>query len=131
MSFLGQDGTTFAIGVVEDRHDPEKLGRVRVRWLGLHTDDKFNILTKDLPWSQVVQSNSGNSIAGVGKNTNLIEGTWVIGFAKGSESSDWFIMGTLPGLNTTTAYRGNRTGGRAWNKARGDLKKIQESYIVT
>ena len=128
MSFLGQDGTTFAIGVVEDRHDPEKLGRVRVRWLGLHTDDKFNILTKDLPWSQVVQSNSGNSIAGVGKNTNLIEGTWVIGFAKGSESSDWFIMGTLPGLNTTTAYRGNRTGGRAWNKARGDLKKIQEKY---
>ena len=35
MSFLGHDGTVYGIGVVEDRHDPEKLGRVRVRWLGL------------------------------------------------------------------------------------------------
>ena len=48
MAFLGQDGFVWAIGVVEDRFDPEKLGRVRVRWLGYHTEDKSKILTKDL-----------------------------------------------------------------------------------
>ena len=35
MAFLGQDGFIWAIGVVEDRFDPEKVGRVRVRWLGI------------------------------------------------------------------------------------------------
>ena len=45
MAFLGQDGFVWAIGVVEDRFDPEKQGRVRVRWLGYHTDEKARILT--------------------------------------------------------------------------------------
>ena len=143
MSFLGHDGTVYGIGVVEDRHDPEKLGRVRVRWLALHTEDKQKILTKDLPWSQVVLPPTGNNIAGVGDTSNLLEGTWVIGFAKDQElMQEWFVMGALPGMNTRTAYRGGKTSGdtvenstfgakphaRAWNKARGDLKKIQESY---
>jgi len=52
LSFFGHDGTIYAVGVCEDRHDPEKIGRIRVRWLGIHTDDKQKILTKDLPWSQ-------------------------------------------------------------------------------
>jgi len=143
MSFLGHDGTIFAVGVVEDRHDPEKLGRVRVRWLGIHTEDKQKILTKDLPWSQVVQPTSGNTQAGVGTNSNILEGTWVVGFAKDVDLlQDWMVMGILPGMNTRTSYRGGKTSGdtiedstfgaipyaRAWNKARGDLKEIQESY---
>ena len=143
MSFLGHEGAIYAVGVVEDRHDPEKLGRVRVRWLGIHTEDKQKILTKDLPWSQVVVPPTGNAIGGVGDTSNLMEGTWVMGFAKDTGLlTDWFVMGALPGLNTRTAYRGGKTSGdsianstfgaiphaRAWNKARGDLKKTQESY---
>jgi len=143
MSFFGQDGAYYAVGVVEDRHDPEKLGRVRVRWLGIHDEDKQKILTKDLPWSQVVQPTSGHNLSGVGDNSNIIEGTWVFGLAKDTDLlQDWFVMGILPGMNTRTAYRGGKTSGdtlenstfgavphaRAWNKARGDLKKIQESY---
>ena len=37
--FMGQDGFTWFIGVVEDRADPLKAGRVRVRCLGYHTPD--------------------------------------------------------------------------------------------
>ena len=66
MAFLGQDGFVWAIGVVEDRFDPEKLGRVRVRWLGYHTEEKEKILTKDLPWAQVMQSVGNSAMAGVG-----------------------------------------------------------------
>jgi len=127
MSFFGHEGTVYAAGVVEDRHDPEKLGRVRVRWLGIHTEDKQNILTKDLPWSQVVQPATGHNHAGIGHNSNILEGTWVFGIAKDPDLlQDWMVLGVLPGLNTRTAYRGGK--GRSWNKARGDLKKIQESY---
>ena len=39
---------------VEDRDDPDKLGRVRVRCVGYHTDDVNKIPTADLPWAWVM-----------------------------------------------------------------------------
>ena len=39
-NFQGQDGFVWFTGVVEDRNDPTKLGRVRVRCVGYHTDNK-------------------------------------------------------------------------------------------
>ena len=42
-NFQGQDGFVWFTGVVEDRNDPTKLGRVRVRCVGYHTDDKVKI----------------------------------------------------------------------------------------
>ena len=38
-NFMGRDGFHWFIGVVEDRDDPARLGRARVRCLGYHTDD--------------------------------------------------------------------------------------------
>ena len=142
MAFLGQDGFYWGMGVVEDRFDPEMLNRVRVRWLGIHDDAKEKILTKDLPWSTVMQPATATTMAGIGEQSAVVEGTWVVGFTKDTATmQDWIVMGTLPGLNTTTAYRGGRISGdtfpnsewgakphaRAWNKARGDLKEFSES----
>jgi len=100
--FLGRDGFIWAIGVVEDRHDPDKMGRVKVRWLGYHTAEQSKIATEDLPWSQVMQPVGGHTMSGVGEShPGIEEGTWVIGFARDPESlQDWIIMGTLPGMNT-------------------------------
>ena len=39
--------------LLKDRNDPTKLGRVRVRCVGYHTDDKIKIPTEDLPWAWV------------------------------------------------------------------------------
>ena len=123
MSFYGMDGLQFGIGVVEDRHDPKKLGRVRVRWLGLHTEDKEKILTKDLPWSEVMQSASDSPQAGVGTNATITEGTWVCGFAKDPGSlQDWIILGTLPGENVSTSISGSQGG--KWSQFRGELKEF-------
>ena len=41
-------------GIVEDRQDPLKIGRVRVRVHGVHTSSKLNLSTPDLPWAQVM-----------------------------------------------------------------------------
>ena len=35
-NFMGKDGFVWFVGVVEDRNDPKKVGRVRVRCLGYH-----------------------------------------------------------------------------------------------
>ena len=126
MAFTGQDGFVWGIGVVEDRFDPQKLGRVRVRWLGYHSEDKAKILTKDLPWAQVMQSVSGNAMAGIGEApVNLVEGTWVVGFF---QDTDWMddavVIGTLPGNNTTTALAGK--GSKKWAQYRGDYKEFDQ-----
>ena len=42
-NYMGKDGFIWWQGVVEDRYDPLKLGRCRVRVLGYHVDDKKNI----------------------------------------------------------------------------------------
>ena len=36
---MGKDGFTWFVGVVEDRNDPKKLGRLRVRCLGYHAKE--------------------------------------------------------------------------------------------
>ena len=53
-NFMGMDGFIWFVGVVEDREDPSQLGRVRVRCVGYHTDDKSKIPTADLPWAHVM-----------------------------------------------------------------------------
>ena len=37
--FMGLDGFVWFTGVVENRNDPAKLGRVQVRCLGFHTEN--------------------------------------------------------------------------------------------
>jgi len=66
-------------GVVEDIMDPLKLGRVRVRVFGLHTDDKTLIPTEALPWATVSMPVTGASMSGIGQSpTGLLPGSWVI-----------------------------------------------------
>ena len=97
--FMGLDGFVWFTGVVEDRNDPSKLGRVKVRCLGFHTDDKNDIPTKDLPWAHVMHPVTDPSMQGMGNSpTFLVEGSWVIGFFRDSrEKQQPVIMGTLPG----------------------------------
>ena len=96
---MGMDGFVWFIGVVEDRNDPSKLGRVRVRCLGLHTENKVDIPTEDLPWAHIMQSTNNPSMQGLGNTpTFLVEGTWVVGFFLDAvEKQQPLIMGTLPG----------------------------------
>ena len=54
VDFMGKEGFVWWYGVVEDRKDPLYLGRVKVRCMGFHTDDKSLIPTEDLPWAQVI-----------------------------------------------------------------------------
>ena len=87
-------------GVVEDRNDPEFLGRYRVRVLGIHTHDKEVLPTKDLPWAQCILPVTSPGISGLGQSPSfLVEGSWVFGyFRDGVSCQEPVVIGTVPGL---------------------------------
>ena len=80
-NFLGKNNFIWFNGVVEDRNDPQKLGRLRVRCVGIHTDNKDDLPTADLPWSQLIHPITSSGISGLGHSPGfIVEGTWVFGY---------------------------------------------------
>ena len=103
--FMGQDGFVWFVGVVEDRNDPELLGRVRVRCLGFHTDNLNDLPSSDLPWAHVMHPVTDPSMQGLGSTPSfLVEGSWVIGFFRDAyEKQQPVIIGSLPGAPASAA----------------------------
>lgn len=87
------------VGVVEDRNDPLKLGRLRVRILGWHTADKVAIPTSKLPWAYPIVPITSAAISGIGVSpTGAVEGTWVVGFFRdGANGQEPILLGAIPG----------------------------------
>ena len=97
------------IGVVEDRNDPEELGRVKVRVYSIHTEDKSALPCEDLPWAMVVQPITSAAMSGIGRSpTGIVEGTWVYGvFLDEDEFQNPLVIGTIAGKpSQLPGYRG-------------------------
>ncbi len=100
--FMGQDGFNWFVGVVEDRDDPEKAGRVKVRCLGYHSANVQEIPKDDLPWASVMMPVTAGANSGIGFSPHfLLEGTWVVGFFRDPAKQEPVIIGAIPGKNTT------------------------------
>ena len=97
--YLGY-GFIWFFGVVEDNNDPLKTGRVKVRCIEWHTNNKQVLPTDDLPWAQVMMPVNSSSNSGVGQSpTGIQNGTWVVGFfMDGEKANRPLIMGTIPGI---------------------------------
>lgn len=91
--FAGKGNFVWWIGVVEDRQDPLKLGRCRVRCVGWHSANKLELPTNMLPWATPsVPINSSNVYAPK-------EGDMVFGFFVDDENAQEPVMiGVLPGI---------------------------------
>ena len=63
--YIGGSFTWF-MGEVEDREDPEQMGRVRVRCFGFHTDSRGLIKSTDLPWATVMMPATASGVSSVG-----------------------------------------------------------------
>ena len=103
-NLFAPDGFFWWVGVVEDRQDPLKLGRCRVRILGYHTTDQTELPRTDLPWAMPLQPILSAAISGKG-HTPLgpLEGTWVMGFfADGRDSQQPIIWGTIGAIPTSS-----------------------------
>lgn len=89
-------------GAVEDRNDPLRLGRCRVRIVGYHTADPEILPTEDLPWALPVMPANSAGTSGVGWSpTGAVEGSWVVGFFADGESGQhpmfFGTVGSIPG----------------------------------
>jgi hypothetical protein len=88
----GESGFHHFFGVVEDRKDPLKAGRLRVRIFGKHTEDVIKIPTEELTWAQVI-----GGLSDYPNETNgIADGQLVFGFyADGEEGQIPVILGTF------------------------------------
>jgi hypothetical protein len=92
-NFAGKDGFVWWTGVVEDRQDPLKLGRCRVRCLGWHSTNKSDMPTNRLPWA----------MPSMPVNTNVVytpkEGDMIFGFfIDGENAQEPVMLGVFPGI---------------------------------
>ena len=91
--FAGKGNFTWWIGYIEDRNDPLKLGRCRVRIFGFHTDSLTEIPSEDLPWALAMLPLNNSKSFSV-----PMLGDWIVGFFLDGESAQFpVMMGVLPG----------------------------------
>jgi hypothetical protein len=126
---IGEEGFRWFIGIVEDREDPKKLGRVRVRIFNVHpftssgAPDKTNVPTDHLPWANPINSIISAGMIGaindgVGLSpTGILVGSTVFGFfLDGNECQMPVIFGTIAGAvgkDETNEVPRNATGTNA------------------
>ena len=105
LNAYGHGKSNFWYGVVEDINDPEKLGRIRVRVFGYHSNNKQDIPTAHLPWAYVIQHIRSASINGIGESpTGILQGSHVVGFFRdGCNSQEPIVMGTIGGIPQSNA----------------------------
>ena len=91
---------TFYKGIIEDNNDPMGYGRIRVRVIGVHADDKVAVPTSTLPWANITRSlDFGGLKNGVGISSIPQVGTWVYLFFEFGEYDRPVIIGALGGID--------------------------------
>lgn len=98
--FYGSQKFVWWVGVVEDRFDPTKLGRVRVRIIGVDSFDTSLLPRDKLPWAQMLSAVNGSKTQSPPK-----EGDWVFGFFQDGEAAQIRnIIGFFPGVESGDIY---------------------------
>lgn len=89
----------FYFGIVEYRFDPEQLGRCKVRVFGVHSENKEELPTQDLPWCYPAFPINNAAMSGIGTGvTGVVEGTQVIVFFRdGEDMQEPMMIATIPG----------------------------------
>lgn len=137
--YLGANFVWF-FGVVEDRNDPLKMGRVRVRCYYWHTEDKGKLPTEELPWAQVTTPITNAAMGDVGQTPlGLVEGTWVMGFfMDGEVAQKPMILSSIPGIpfEQPPTQQGFSDPNGVYPKRVGEpdvnrLARNQEDYLPT
>lgn len=100
-NFLGIGSQVFwFIGKVEDVNDPLKIGRAKVRAVGLHSTNTKELPTSDLPWATVLLPTTAGGGQGTGHSPGLDTGATVMGmFLDGIAGQYPVIMGIILGVN--------------------------------
>lgn len=120
-------------GVVEDNNDPLKIGRVRVRIHGIHSDKneksgaKFEFIkTSELPWAEVMGDTGFGLVGGIGLSSVLHQGTWVWIMLENNDPSKPVVCGTVHGVNSSSAV-GKAASGQGFFDPSGQFPPVPNS----
>lgn len=84
-------------GVVESRDDPLKMGRCKVRIVGIHTDDKTILPTESLPWAMPMLPITSAGMNGIGSSpVGPVPGSYVAIKFMDEHMQTPIMMGTIP-----------------------------------
>jgi len=97
---MGSEGFKWFVGTVEDRDDPLKIGRLRVRIFNMHSESRIKVQTTELPWAIPINPIFSASFQQVGlAPVGAVVGSTVVGFfADGNSAQIPLVIGTLPGI---------------------------------
>lgn len=97
---IGEEGFWWFVGVVENRDDPKKMGRLQVRIHNIHSDKKTILPTENIPWAIPILPITSASSGQVGTSpTGIKVGSSVFGFfMDGRSAQNPVIIGTFPGI---------------------------------
>ena len=96
------------IGVVENKLDPERRGRIQVRILGVHPEAKYmkneeagyGVPTEDLPWAlPCLPLTFGGVAQGTVPPPAVMPGAWVIGISLDGDAYSKLIVLSIISLN--------------------------------
>lgn len=92
-------------GVIENNNDPEKMGRVKVRIYGIHTENnkreaKEGVPVDDLSWAEPCLGLVEGSISGYGAFSVPLQGSHVFVFFEGGNWQSPRYFATVPGKPT-------------------------------
>jgi len=119
-NFAGRNGYIWWTGVVEDRNDPMKTGRVRVRIIGWHPESLTELPTAQLPWALVLLPTSGAKAFSGPK-----EGDWVHGhFLDGESGQQPVVVGVYPGMVSQKTKTPTATTQSQLDEAKAELEAL-------
>ena len=96
----GSQGFRWWFGKVEDRDDPQKLGRVKVRVFNVHPQKEALVTKNDLHWAFVIMPpfSAGHERIGMSP-TGIVVDSVVFGFfVDGEEGQVPMVLGTLASM---------------------------------
>lgn len=129
---FNKDGFNWWIGMVEDRDDPEKVGRCRVRIFGYHSDNKLLLPTEDLPWAIAIMPITSASTSGVGTAPlGPVPGTWVFGFfLDGEDMQQPAMLGTIGTKSAALAFAGTSEREDITNTNDGIVRDAEGNVVL-
>jgi len=105
----------FYRGIVEDRNDPEKMGRCKIRVFGIHTDTKIKtptegVTTDDLPWAEPAISSIEGGVSGFGLWSVPLQGSQVLVYFEECNMMKPMYMASLPGRSEESSKGKSKIG---------------------
>lgn len=124
-------------GVVESRDDPLKMGRCKVRIIGIHTDDKTVLPTESLPWAMAMLPITSAGMNGIGSApVGPVPGSYVAIKFMDEQMQTPIMIGTIPIIPQSEATKQitRKTGmiildGKAYDSTGSIVKDILDNPI--